>query len=82
MVYTSKLDSYLPGLYYLILWKGYSQKENTWKSAVAILHLYKLINIFHHDYPEKSIAIFLLIDSTLPIARPIVKPKAETLNTK
>lgn len=28
-VYASKLKNYLPGLYYLILWKGYSEEGNT-----------------------------------------------------
>ena len=28
-VYASKLEGYLPGFYYLVLWKGYSEKENT-----------------------------------------------------
>ena len=26
----------LPGLYYLILWQGYSKKINTWKLLLAI----------------------------------------------
>ena len=26
----------LPGLYYLVLWKGYLKEENTWKFASAI----------------------------------------------
>ena len=29
----------LPGLYYLVLWKGYSEKENTWEPTLAIQHL-------------------------------------------
>ena len=30
VVYANKLESgYLPGLYYLIAWKGYPEKENT-----------------------------------------------------
>ena len=26
----------LPGLYYLVLWKGYPEKENTWEPVSAI----------------------------------------------
>ena len=34
------------GLYYFILWKGYPEKENTWESSLAVIHLQKLISIF------------------------------------
>ena len=27
MVYGHKIENYLPGLYYLVLWKGYSEKK-------------------------------------------------------
>ena len=28
-VYAKKADRYLPGLYYLVAWKSYPEKENT-----------------------------------------------------
>lgn len=28
-VYVNKSESYLPGLYYLVLWKGYLEEKNT-----------------------------------------------------
>ena len=28
-VYTKEADRYLPGLYYLVAWKGYQEEENT-----------------------------------------------------
>ena len=73
-VYVSKLESgQLPGLYYLIAWKGYSEEENTWKPLSAIQHLKKLISCFHKEYPEKATATFLPIDSAPLIALPTVR---------
>ena len=46
-VYISKSEGYLPGFYYLILWKGYPKEKNTWKLPLAMLHFRKLISIFH-----------------------------------
>ena len=82
--YATEFDNshYLPGFYYLILWKGYPKEKNTWKPILAMLHLRKLISTFHQDYLEKLIATCLLIDSALPIARLTVKPRAEASSTK
>ena len=36
-VYAKELKSgHLPGLYYLVLWKGYPEEENTWKPVLAV----------------------------------------------
>ena len=35
-VYARESAGQLPKLYYLVLWKGYSEKENTWEPALAI----------------------------------------------
>ena len=73
-VYTKKSKSgHLPGLYYLVSWKEYSEEENIWKPASTIQHFRKLISLFHKDYFDKPIAIFLVIDTALPMVRPIVK---------
>ena len=40
MVYARKSAiGQLPGLYYLVLWKGYPEEENTWEPTSAIEHL-------------------------------------------
>ncbi len=77
-VYAKKSDSgQLPGLYYLVSWKGYPEEENTWKPTLTGLHLCKLISSFHRDHPEEPTATSPLIDSAPPMARPTVKPRAE-----
>ena len=52
-VYARESDSghHLPVFYYLILWKGYSKKENTWEPALVVLYLYKRIITFYYDHP-------------------------------
>ena len=73
--YTNKLESgYLSGFYYLVAWKSYPEKKNTWKPLSAVQHLKKLISSFHKDYPQKSIATSPLINSAPPMARATVKP--------
>ncbi len=80
-VYAKELKSgHLPGVYYLVSWKSYTKEENTWKLISAVLHLCKLITTFHYDHPEKPTVTSPPIDSTLPMARPIVKPRAEASN--
>ena len=74
-VYASKSESgQLPGLYYLVAWKGYPEEENTWKPSSAVQHLKKLINFFHKDHPEKPTATSPSIDSAPPMAKPTFRP--------
>ncbi len=51
-VYSQQANNQISGLYYLILWKSYSEEENTWEPLSAVIHLRKLINIFHKEHPE------------------------------
>ncbi len=61
-VYAKESDSghHLPGLYYLVSWKGYPEEENTWDPASAVLHLHKIISTFYRDHLEKPTAIVAL----------------------
>ena len=73
-LYAKELElGHLPGLYYLISWKGYSKEENTWKPASAIQHLRKLISSFYKDHLDKPTATSPAIDTAPPIVRPTVK---------
>ena len=67
---------HLPGFYYLISWKGYSEEENTSEYVSAVQHLQKLIRIFHKDNSNKPTATFPPADTAPPIARPFRAPLA------
>ena len=74
-VYASKSESgLLPGLYYLVAWKGYLKEKNTWKQSSAVQDLKKLINSFYKEHPEKATATSPPLDSAPPMASPIVRP--------
>ena len=74
-VYALESESgHQPGLYYLVLWKGYPEKENTWEPVSALQHLRKLISLFHKDHPDKSTATSHAINTIPPMARPTIKP--------
>ncbi len=71
-VYGQQVNNQMLGLYYLVLWKGYLEKENTWKPSLAVIYLRKFISTFHKEHPEKPTATSPLLDSTPPMARPII----------
>ena len=67
-------SGHLPGLYYLVSWKGYPEEENTWEPALTVQHLKKLISSFHKNHPDKPTATSEAINTAASMARPIVKP--------
>ena len=72
----------LPGLYYLVSWKGYPKEENTWEPALAVQHLRKLISSFHKEHFDNPTATSEAIDTAPPMARPTVRATATIKPTK
>ena len=73
-VYAKEAEAHLPGLYYLVSWKSYLEKKSTWEPSFAIIHFWKIISIFHKNYPEKPMATTPPLNSALLMAKPTVKP--------
>ena len=75
VVYAKESAGQLPELYYLVSWKGYPEEENTWKPALAIQHLQRLVTAYHKDNPEKPTATFDPVNTAPPMARPSAPPR-------
>ncbi len=69
VVYGQQANDQMPGLYYLVLWKRYPEKENTWEPSSVVAHLRKLINTFHKEHPKKPTATSPPLDSAPPMVR-------------
>lgn len=72
VVYDQQANDEISSLYYLTLCKSYPEEKNTWEYSLAVIHLWKLINIFYKKHPKKLIASSLPLYFAPPIARPIV----------
>ena len=70
VVYAQEANRQLLKLYYLVVWKDYLDKENTWKSFLVVMHFRKIVSTFHKDYLEKPTAILAHLDFTLPMTKP------------
>ena len=71
-VYAKEADGHLPGLYYLVAWKGYPKEENTWELSSAVMHLRKMVSTFHKDHSEKPTVISAPLDFAPPMTKPTV----------
>ena len=72
-VYAKEIEKHLPGLYYLVSWKNYLEKESIWEPSSSVMHLRKMISTFHKDHLEKPMTTFPLLNSDPPMAKPSVK---------
>ena len=76
-VYAKEAERHLPGLYYLVSWKGYLEEKSTWEPFSTVMHLRKMISTFHKDHLEKPTATSPPLNSALPKAKPSVKPSVK-----
>ena len=72
-IYAQEIEEHLLGLYYLVFWKSYSKKKNIWKPSSTVMHLWKMISIFHKNYPEKPMTTSSPLDFAPPMVKPSVK---------
>lgn len=66
-------SGHILGLYNLVSWKDYPKEENTWKPALTVQHLWKLLSIFHKKHQKKLMATLMPINSASPITKLILK---------
>lgn len=74
-VYDKEIRSQLLGFYLLVLWKNNPKEENIQESSATVMHLWKLISIFHKNHLKKLIVIYSLLDSILSMAKLIISKK-------
>lgn len=58
----------------LLFWQSYLKNEDTWEPVLAVMHLYKMNTTFDINHLEKSIVTSPLINSALPMDKPLAKP--------
>ena len=71
-VYVKKTGGHLLGLYYLVAWRRYLEEENMWEPSSTVIYLWKMVSIFHKSHLEKPMATSAPLDTTSPIAKPII----------
>lgn len=76
-VYAKKVERNLTDIYYLVFWKGYLEKVNTWEPSSTVMHLRKIISTFHKDYLKKSLATSFSFNSAPPMTKPSIKLSAK-----
>ena len=74
-VYARKSEAgHLPGLYYLVSWKGYPKDKSIWESASVVQYLRKLVSTFYKDHSDKATATSPLMDLAPPMAKRTALP--------
>ena len=76
-VYAKEADRHLPGLYYLVAWKGYPEEESTWEPSSAVMHLRKMVRTFYKDHSKKPRMTSAPLDSAPLIAKPTTQLSAK-----
>lgn len=67
-VHSVELNNPMSDLYFLVLWKNYSEEESTWKPSLAVIYFRQLLNTFYQEHLKNSITSFALVDSALLMA--------------
>lgn len=68
MVYGQEIKSQISGLCYFVSWKKHQKEESSKELTLGIIPLWKLINTFPKEHPEKLTVASLALDSALPMA--------------
>lgn len=76
-VYTKFARGELQELCYIVFWKDHSSNRDIWKLVKALVHLWKMINVFYQDHLKKLIVTSLLLDFALFMAKQMVKPSTK-----
>ena len=69
VIYDKKVDQHLPELYYLVAWKVYLEKKNTWEDSSAVIHLWKMVSAFYKNHSKKRTMASAFLDSAPPMAK-------------
>ena len=81
-IYAKEAKKYLLGLYYLVFWKSYREKESTWELSSTVMHFRKMISTFYKNHPEIPTATSSTLDFALSIAKLSVKPAKPSTKQK
>ena len=71
--YTKAVDGHLPGLYYMVTWKGYPKEKSSWEPSSTVMHLWKMVSTFYKKHLEKPTATLAPLNSAPPMAKPTIQ---------
>ena len=72
-VYAKEADGHFPGLYYLVAWKVYPEKESTWEPSSTFMHLRMIVSTLHKDHSKKPTVTSVPLESAPPMAKPTIQ---------